>query len=153
MNPTGLALRNQPLVRILVIAILLLLSGCLVGRDYEAPQSEPPDRWHQELVRGLETGEADLRTWWTALGDPLLDSLIDRAGGANLDLEAAVARIYQARAVRGIARGERAPDLDGTGDVQRTRVSDQVSSAIPPPAMRTDDFYSLGGAAFWELDV
>jgi NodT family efflux transporter outer membrane factor (OMF) lipoprotein len=136
-----------------LLPVLLLLSGCLVGRDYEAPQSELPDRWRQELVRGLETGEADLRTWWTALGDPLLDSLIDRAGGANLDLEAAVARIYQARAVRGIARGERAPDVDGTGDVQRTRISDQVTTVPPPPAKRIDTFYSLGGAAFWELDV
>jgi NodT family efflux transporter outer membrane factor (OMF) lipoprotein len=112
-----------------------------------------PDTWHQELARGLEEGEASLATWWTSLGDPLLDSLIERAKAGNLDLRESVGRILEARAVRGVAVSERFPEGDATGTTQRSRASEQVVGVIPPPQSRTDTFYQLGADTFWEVDL
>ncbi len=137
----------------LLVVGFLAASGCIVGPDYVRPDTSLPDVWHQELVRGLEEGEANLETWWTALGDPLLDSLIERAKQGTLDLRGSIARIHEARAVRGIAVGERFPDTDGTGTAQRIRISEEVIGVLPPPLSTTNTFYGLGVGAFWEIDL
>ena len=127
--------------------------GCAVGPNYVPPQPDLPDVWHRELTRGLETGDADLRTWWTALGDPVLDRLIQRASAGNLDLRDALARVDEARARRGVARGDWFPALDGTGAYSRNRLSESTNQEEPPGRGRTDDSYMTGFDASWELDV
>ena len=82
-----------------------------------------PDMWHEDLTRGLATGDANLATWWTLLDDPLLNGLIERAHAGSYDVEIALDRIQEARAELGIATGEFSPDVDVIGDVQRDRVS------------------------------
>jgi NodT family efflux transporter outer membrane factor (OMF) lipoprotein len=124
-----------------------------VGPDYREPEIQTPDAWHQELLRGLTTGEPDLRTWWGVFNDPLLESLIERAAAGNLDLREALGRIQEARAVRGFAGGERFPDIDGTGTAQRTRESEEVIGVIPGPGDRSDTFYDIGLDSFWEIDL
>ena len=101
-EPSYTEVRRNP-TYIAAAPVLLLLTGCvLVGPDYTPPKPQTPDLWQQDLLRGLGNGSADLRSWWTLLGDPLLDSLIERADQGNLDLRRAVSRIQEARAVRGI---------------------------------------------------
>jgi NodT family efflux transporter outer membrane factor (OMF) lipoprotein len=131
----------------------LLSGGCLVGPDYVPPRPEMPDAWHQQLARGLAEGEADFQRWWSLLGDPMLDSLMDRAVEGNLDLREAVARIEESRARLGIAKGERVPDLDSIGGVQRQRLSENLAGAVAPPLEREDTIHSAGFDAFWEVDV
>ncbi len=109
--------------------------------------------WHEELTRGLASGEADLRTWWTFLNDPLLDRLIDRSTQGNLGLLDALARIMEARAFLGIATGEFSPDVDGVGATERSRASENVTTAVPAPQSRTDTFYQIGLDSSWEIDV
>ncbi len=138
----------------LLLALPWLAVGCVtVGPDYQPPEADTPDRWHQELTRGLASGEADLRTWWTVLEDRILDSLIERAFAGNLDLKEAVARIREARARLGISTGERFPDVDGTGEALRDRISKDIVDTIPPPQSRTDNFFSLGVDSSWEVDL
>jgi len=110
-----------------------------------------PDVWHQELIEGLESGEANLQTWWKSLDDPVLNSLIDRAESGNLDLKAAIERINEARALLGIATGERFPDINGSGDITRARFGEDFS-APSLDQKRTDYYYSTGLDAFWEID-
>jgi NodT family efflux transporter outer membrane factor (OMF) lipoprotein len=134
--------------------LALGLQGCLlVGPDYVEPDPEMPDRWHEELSRGLAEGRPDLRLWWTVLDDPILDSLIERARAGNLELLRSVYRIEEARAVRGIAGSERYPIAVGDGTAERTRTSEAVTSSLPPGQSRVDTFYSVGGSAFWEFDL
>jgi multidrug efflux system outer membrane protein len=137
----------------LLVPALLLLQGCLVGPDYVPPDTRMPDRWSQELSEGLTEGKADLRTWWTTLDDPTLDRLIERSTSANLDVKQAVARILQTRAQLGIATGEIAPTVDAQGQIQTSRISNNVSEGTAPPQSRTDTFYSLGLDATWEIDL
>lgn len=130
-----------------------LLAGCAVGPDYVPPKTDLPDLWEQELSEGLVDGKADLRTWWTALDDPMLDSLIAQATEGNLDIRQAVARIRESRANLGIASGELFPSVDATGTIEESRISNNVAAAVAPPQTRTDTFYAAGLDASWEIDV
>ena len=134
------------------IVVAGCLAGCAVGPDYVPPRTEVPDLWSQELSRGLVDGEADLRTWWTALDDAELDRLIARATEGNLDLRQAVARIRQARANLGVATGELLPGVDAIGSADTSRISEEVAAEVAPPQTRTDTLYSIGVDATWELD-
>jgi NodT family efflux transporter outer membrane factor (OMF) lipoprotein len=140
--------------RLLIVPLALgLLHGCAsVGPDYEAPEAETPDEWHQGLEQGLAAGEADYRTWWTSLNDPVLDGLIERAAGGNLDLRIAYARINEVRARLGIATGQRWPDVNANGALQRERISDGVMDPVTTPQKRTDTFRSIGFDGSWEID-
>jgi len=140
--------------RIVIIAILasLLAGGCAVGPDFIKPEPPMPDAWHQELTSGSTTGEVGLQTWWERFDDPVLNSLIERAEAGNLNLTIALERINEARALLGIAAGERFPDINGGGDATRARFGEDY----PPPSYdnkRTDYYYSTGLDAFWEIDL
>ena len=136
-----------------VLLALAWLPGCAVGPNYVAPEPALPDAWHEELSRGLTEGQADLHTWWTVFDDPLLTRLVERASRGSLDIKLAIARIDEARARRGFARGEWFPSLDGVGAVQRSRTSKEISAAVPAPQSRTDTFYAAGFDASWEIDL
>jgi NodT family efflux transporter outer membrane factor (OMF) lipoprotein len=130
--------------------LVALLCACAVGPTYEPPELYVPDAWHRQLVAELTAGEPSLRAWWTLLGDPALERLIERASEGNLDLRTAVARVEEARAVRGIAAGERVPEADAIGSGERTRTSEDV---LPAPLNRgTENLFSLGADSFWEVD-
>lgn len=130
-----------------------ILSACTVGPDYTPPEPETSDAWQQDLTRGLESGQSNLDTWWTELGDPTLDRLIEKASSGNLELHEAFARILEARATFGIATGQFFPDVDGIGSYQRSRLSEETSSFIPPGTSRTSDFFQAGFDTSWEVDI
>lgn len=142
---------------ILVALAVGLLQGCVtlvtVGPDYAPPETKMPDAWHQAATKGLAEGRADLQTWWVTLNDPVLDNLIRRAGAGNLDLKEAVARILQARASLGIVSGEQFPQIDGAGSFDRSRTSEGIQVAVPPPQDNPDNFSNLGLSATWEIDL
>jgi NodT family efflux transporter outer membrane factor (OMF) lipoprotein len=132
----------------------LALSGCItVGPDYAPPEPDVPDRWHQELAEGFVEGETNLHSWWRTLDDPVLDGLIERAAAGNLDLQGAFARIQEARALRGIATGERFPDVNASGSAVRNRLSEGTNEFVPPGRSRTDNTYAVGLDANWEIDL
>ena len=141
---------------VLVLAILLVTtSGCLVGPDYRRPRTPVPDAWHQKLQDGTSYLDAEgVRQWWTLLGDPTLDSLILRAKENNLDLNAALQRIYQARQFVNIARSARLPFVDGTSSFRNSKQAAAVLPFLDPsidlPAI---DVWSVGFDAAWEPDV
>jgi multidrug efflux system outer membrane protein len=145
--------------RLLVLPLAvgaLLLAGCItVGPDYEQPETETPDAWHAAAVEGLIEGEAALRTWWQLFEDPKLTDLIGRATEANLELELALWRVEEARALRGVAAGPRVPQVDFSGESSRSQPSDSGALRDLAPAEGFDAAnlhdYSIG--AGWELDL
>ena len=143
--------------RFLVILSLLVvvLQGCRpVGPDYERPLTEMPDIWQQKAVKGLESGDADLETWWQILKDPVLDKLIARAGHGNLELEQAWRRIEQARADLSFSRGRLYPKVDGVGDYQRLRLSDDGTFGVDKSGNSGNiNLHNLGVDSAWEIDV
>jgi NodT family efflux transporter outer membrane factor (OMF) lipoprotein len=111
-----------------------------------------PDLWHQELTRGLKGGKPDLTSWWQVFNDPVLEGLIERASKRNLELRTAAARIRGARASLVIAAGRSWPQIDGTGEAEYFQPSEQVPDGKVFEG-ESQEFYSLGLDASWELDV
>lgn len=133
--------------------LIFSISGCKVGPDYVRPEYEVPDQWHQSAVKGLEDGSADLQTWWTVFGDPVLEKLIEQGRAENLELQIACARVMETRAMLGVASGEYWPRIDAAGSYSRSRVSENGLTA--PAAGRADqmNLHSIGVDSSWEIDV
>lgn len=128
----------------------LWLAACTVGPDHQAPQLQPPASWSQPAGEGLAHSPVDEGAWWRRFDDPLLAELVDRALAANLDLELAARRLDEARALRGIAAGERLPALDARGAYEHRRESENT----PFGAFSSQtDVFSAGFDASWEIDL
>ena len=96
-----------------------LLAGCTVGPDYQRPVLPSA---HGDWLNPVSAGEVEAR-WWTRLGDPQLDALVDSALARNLDVREAQARLREARANRDAAVGRAFPDLRVTGSVAEQQLS------------------------------
>jgi len=128
---------------------LTTLAACSpVGPDYQPPRSETPAHWSEATAAVQENQTAVLRQWWTLFNDPLLDSLINRAFAANLDLQIAESRIREARAQRQIATAAGLPAVDLGGNYADSGRSKNVSSGGTRQELFEADF-----DASWEIDV
>lgn len=68
----------------------------VVGPNYERPLVALEGQYALDPDPSLRAAAHDM--WWTALADPMLDRLMQRALAQNLDVRSAVARIAQAQA-------------------------------------------------------
>jgi NodT family efflux transporter outer membrane factor (OMF) lipoprotein len=83
---------------LLAAASAVILSGCMVGPDYHgAPKVVSSDKAFVRAKGDTPAVEATPR-WWTALGDPELNHLIDQTLDSNPGVDAARARVREARA-------------------------------------------------------
>jgi len=149
-------MKNTRLLFLTAIIGVLGVAGCTVGPDYREPElSTVPDTWHLAATEGLGEGDAPLQTWWTVFDDATLTSLIERAGGANLTLREAVWRVEEARALRGVAAGQRVPQVGLEAGAGRSQPSDNgpLGDFSPEGGFGSADLYELGGGASWELDL
>ncbi len=96
-----------PVLRVpaLLLPLLAAFAACTVGPDYEPPDltTTVPDQWHSAVETEMTADTTDLEMWWLTFNDALLTDLIRRAEFGNLDLQAAVGRVAESRAFRGIA--------------------------------------------------
>ncbi|NLC71663.1 MAG: efflux transporter outer membrane subunit [Desulfuromonadaceae bacterium] len=127
---------------------LSLLSGCAVGPDYLPPQAQVPDSWHARPDPAMVRDCQAIHRWWTLFDDPLLETLIRESAAGNLDLKTAYARVREARATLGIARGDLLPEIGGGGSLNRQRTSDNT---INPGSIAT--YYKTALDASWEIDL
>ncbi|MEL7484266.1 MAG: TolC family protein [Planctomycetota bacterium] len=98
----------------------------------------------------------DLAEWWLTLNDPTLNELIGLAVAGNQDLQLAHARVREARARRGISAAALWPTVERRATATQTQTSENAFDQPASPAPHidtTEDFYSLGLDASWELDV
>ena len=145
----------------------LALAGCAVGPNYHTPKLRTPDGYAAGAVTqppqsaaAKEPPQIDLATWWRSLGDPELDSLVERAVQANPDVQIALDRLQAARTFEIGTISSLLPAAEasagagrGTGsDLGRGRASQQLVSA------ETGTGYSqinvlAGFDAVWEIDI
>jgi multidrug efflux system outer membrane protein len=100
------------------VVILSVLSGCLVGPDYERPPVALPESFRAQTpvaTASAAATEVVLTEWWTLFNDPILNELVTSAQTNNADVQIAVARLVQAQALArqaGAAKGlpNRQPD-------------------------------------------
>jgi len=99
-----MTIRFRPRPSGLLAALLgpVLLSGCLVGPDYERPDTPKSDSF-KEAQDGWKAAtpedEADRGKWWSIYQDPVLDGLESQIEISNQTLKAAEAAFSQASAI------------------------------------------------------
>ncbi|HMA42379.1 MAG TPA: efflux transporter outer membrane subunit, partial [Gemmatimonadales bacterium] len=91
--------------------------------------------------------------WWRVFDDSVLDTLEQQAAEANPGLKAAAARVVQARAVAGIARADRAPQVDVGFGPTRSRLS-AVAAGLPEGAgVPTTTTWRALASVSYEVDL
>jgi multidrug efflux system outer membrane protein len=147
---------RHPLVTLLAAASALAASACItVGPDYEPPEVDTvPDAWSTAATAGVLEGEATIETWWQVFDDPILSSLIERSRAANLTLREATWRVEEARALRGVAAGQRVPQVSLSADAGRSKTSDNGPlGELAPNGFDAADLFDAGAGASWEIDL
>ena len=151
------------------LLLLFGLWGCTLGPKLETPASSLPEHWSQEAARldgsrrdatttGTDEALVEEREWWRAFNDPLLTRLIMDADRHNREIGIAMARIDEARALRGAVAGERLPEVGLAGEFSRARLSENGggvgSAAVRLGLAETyQNSYQLGTSASWEVDL
>lgn len=142
--------KKQRLIGVAMAIVVSVLTGCTVGPDYVKPEIESVGQWQTELRNGLYSQKIDAQTlakWWQTLNDPVLSGLIDQAVTSNLDVRAAVSRLKEARARRGISGADLFPTIDGSGAATKAGSSTSTGTG------RQENYYSAGFDASWEIDI
>jgi len=146
--------KRLPALAALVIAlassVVLTLAGC-ASTNGIAPQATKiePARLGLTDTSPQPPLAAD---WWTAFGDATLSSLVERALADNPTLKASQARVERARAGVSAAEAARRPQVGGSFDATRERLS---ANAIYPPPLggSTVTLANLQAQASWDLDL
>ena len=129
---------------VLILAGAFASPACTVGPDYTKPVVTTPDAWYEAHVRGIDEGSAPVQTWWTVFEDPLLSELVQEAEESNKDLQGAYFRILEARAIRGIAAGDKYPQIDVTAEASTVDPSESATGLTD-----RSDLFSFGAGLAW----
>ena len=122
-------------------AIALTLSACSLAPNYQRPQMSLPAGWSS--IDGVGVAQQNPTTpFWHDLGSADLDRLIDQALAQNLDLEAALHRIEQARAQAKIGAAPLYPSASASGSASRTYQDSQNTNSVRG-----------GGSISYEVDL
>jgi multidrug efflux system outer membrane protein len=147
----------RPLLALLAGAVLA--SGCMqAGKDYVRPPATPPDQF-AEAGPWKEAAPSDAiarGNWWEIFQDPVLNRLQEQARDNSPRLQAAAARVEQARAILGYTDASRLPTVDIAPDAYRYGVSgnrpDQPDK-VPGNREYTTSRFRLPLYASYEIDL
>jgi len=134
----------------LILAGLLLLTGCAVGPDYEATEVPLPDEFVNEEGVVSPQGVA-MDGLWQSLDNDDLDRLIELALANNTTLRQALATLEETRALSGLAVYSLFPTFGTTAEFERSTLSDQDPFAFP--GLGVVERYRAGFDASWEIDL
>ncbi|WP_455242996.1 TolC family protein, partial [Petrachloros mirabilis] len=130
------------------VILLVTLSACAMGPDYERPATDVPDRFRMADAPSTAPSLANL-PWWELLKDQQLQQLVRISLEENKDLQqaAAVVEEFQARAM--IAKSEFLPDITASGNMP----SFGRKTVFRFPGFANPFNYYLQGNLAWEIDI
>lgn len=134
------------------MAVLMFLSACTVGPDYQMPAPSPSQHYDQqaeqrlEQSRTIDLGKPVSGDWWSAFQSPKLDKVVRRAIAGNLELVAADATIRQAASSVAAAEGALYPQVDFAAQAGRQRTHTAKEPSI-------SNFYAIGPRVGFDLDA
>lgn len=131
-------------------ACVLMLAGCTVGPDFHAPAAPGTVAYTRDATPASTAAAAGPggaaqafvaaqhapRAWWTQFGSPALDRLVDAALTASPTLDAARAKLVQARENYNAQAGATlypSVDLKLSGTHEKTDLSAFGITAVPNP--------------------
>jgi NodT family efflux transporter outer membrane factor (OMF) lipoprotein len=123
------------------IALSLAFSACSFAPNYERPQMALPTGWSS--IAGVGVAQQNPTTpFWQDLGSADLNGLIDNVLAQNLDLDAALHRIEQARAQAKVSAAPLYPTINASGAASRTYQDPKETNSA-----------RVGGSISYEVDL
>lgn len=98
--------------------VLLLAAGCNFAPKYKTPEIALPVDWRTESEIGDEIANI---SWWTHLGDEVLNEYIQLALDHNKDLKIAMWRVNEYLAQYKVARSPLFPQISSNGSAVKER--------------------------------
>lgn len=120
----------------LLSAAAFAAAGCTMGPDFTAPSWTAPTSWFASRptprvqAASVAVGAPVDPRWWRVFNDPVLDSLIERVAGSNLDVQLAAVRLAESRSQRGTAAADLFPTLNGNGAYSREKISNKGAVSL-----------------------
>jgi multidrug efflux system outer membrane protein len=139
-------------IRLPLLVLLALISGCAVGPNYKQPQTSVAGSFANNPTNAINADEAALATWWKGFKDPKLDTLIEQAMAHNHDLRIATANLKEARALRRLTTFDLAPTVQANAGYDK-RLLSKAAAPSTPRDKRELEFFDAGFDATWELDL
>lgn len=163
--------------RLSAAAMMLALSACTVGPNFEAPEWLSPATWFAKKAEpipvepSVPVAQPIDPDWWNIFHDPQLTALEKRVVAENLDVQIATARIAESRAELGVVGAAQFPNLNGNGSYTHQKASNIGEFASAPNALGANgasgngagglkghtlapfDVYQVGFDSSWELDL
>jgi len=153
-------------------ALLLILSGCVVGPKYHppAPPQAPAAVYKESPTQTNDNGDwtpaqpADARLrgkWWEIFNDSELNALEEQLDINNQNIKQYFENLMEARAVVREARSQYFPTLSAVPSVTHSRASANVGTTTgstsgagtAAPSQLQSTLYSLPLEASWEPDL
>jgi multidrug efflux system outer membrane protein len=143
--------------KLLPLVAALVLAGC-AAPEFHQPLVATPAAFKEDAAAGkwkpAQPADAQARgEWWKAFHDARLDLLVAEATAANQNLAAAAARVKQARALAGVARADRIPQVGLQAGAQRGRDSAVGQGLTPGSPVAPGNVFQAGLGIGYELDL
>jgi outer membrane protein, multidrug efflux system len=147
-------MKRQTILAFLLAASTLAHAG---GPKYKKPDVSVPQAWQTEAPWAAAEPKDALPKgkWWTIFGDAELNSYEDQALANNQTLQAAVARLAEARAFARVTQSGLYPELDLQPSVSRQRVSanrPNLTSTLPHTSI-TQNVFAIPFTLNYEVDL
>jgi multidrug efflux system outer membrane protein len=104
----------------------VFVSGCMVGPEYEKPETaaDTNDGYFNAAGHVTDVNDfGDAGLWWQRFGDPVTAELVRQMLENNYDLKASAARVIQARAVLSQVHSGLRPELNYALNADRSKFS------------------------------
>jgi outer membrane protein, multidrug efflux system len=137
----------------LIFVIVLFISGCAVGPDYQRPDTEKPQKFG--YIDSLKISDSTAfsttdTTWWALFNDTTLNGLIKSALKENTDINIAAARVEEFMGRYGVAKSDFYPKVGYDLSATHGQFSAINTGRENNPV--TDQFVLTLNAA-WEMDI
>lgn len=142
---------SKPINLLMPSLLVLALSACAVGPDYQAPRTAAA---HISAAEGSNAqGKFDRSRfdaiWWKQFDDPTLNQLVSQSLQGNRELRVAFARLKAARAIRDDVSNNDLPVVTAraSSDLGKSQIPGQTDHRV------NIERYDLGLDMAWEIDL
>lgn len=153
----SLPISGRVLGVVVCASVCAVITSCTVGPNYQRPGMRVPATF-KSATTGESARPSLANNWWQLFGDPTLTQLEESAIAANTDLQAAMARVAQARAAARVTQSQFYPvvTLDPALNRSRTpagRISSNGSLGGSSSGGRTSSSYRIPFDVSYEVDI
>ena len=132
------------IVHCALLVALCATTGCLLGPDYERPETDLPASYLPGTLADGATNASPDAVWWRSFDDPVLATLIDAGLEGNLGVQQVIQRVRASRASLSASKAAFWPNIGLSAGVTKGKT------------WNPDDTTTRASAGFdasWEIDL